>query len=499
MDSLCLCIKINKEIENIKDSLDSVIPHILSYVIIHNGQCPNTVLKVKEYLDENDIIGTVTFCNMTNIRAIMNVTGVWTYILMWELTYVLNGQPNFESIESTYDQILMKTSENISIPIIHRVVAMRNPRTKYEIISDCKINTHGTIKYTKFPGWKFYQGIDSFGGDFGNPIAYNSIEDIYEIANNNPMCIAFNTLGWLKYRVKPKLGNLVSVKGQNKMKEGLYVRDMDELVKPIVDKIMENVNKPIDDMENAITFTITSCKRFKLFKETMDTFLTRCVDIENINRWICIDDNSTESDRDAMIKRYPFFEFIFKNPEEKGHVTSLNMLFNKVKTGWIINWEDDWIILKMFSIKPFIDWIRSQEKITQIILRKIGVQSGKQIVELDGNIISEYIYNKNHKSKPKENKEYDINFPNTNTDNITNDEFGWWWPGFSLNPALTHVSVLKEEIGLFKNNLPQELFEYDYSLRVYEKGYKSVCCNLPIIHTGDVSSYKLNNMNRYYD
>ena len=42
-----------------------------------------------------------------------------------------------------------------------------------------------------------------------------------------------------------------------------------------------------------ITFTITSCKRFDLFEKTMNSFLNCCIDIERIDKWLCVDQNTT--------------------------------------------------------------------------------------------------------------------------------------------------------------------------------------------------------------
>ena len=59
---------------------------------------------------------------------------------------------------------------------------------------------------TEFSGQKyhFYPAIDSPGGDINKMIAAD-IEEMATICNNNPDAVAFNSNGWLKSSIKPKL------------------------------------------------------------------------------------------------------------------------------------------------------------------------------------------------------------------------------------------------------------------------------------------------------
>ena len=102
------------------------------------------------------------------------------------------------------------------------------------------------------------------------------------------------------------------------------------------------LNKNKNDSSKQITITTTSCKRLDLFKRTINSFLECCKDLYLVKEWIVIDDNSSKEDRDEMVKLYPFINFIFKNENEKGHVKSMNMIRNIVKTNYLFNLEDDW-------------------------------------------------------------------------------------------------------------------------------------------------------------
>jgi tetratricopeptide (TPR) repeat protein len=102
-----------------------------------------------------------------------------------------------------------------------------------------------------------------------------------------------------------------------------------------------------------IVVTMTTCKRFDLFTRTINSFLTCCTDVDLVDQWIIVDDNSSADDRMRMQKLYPFFKFIFKTPEERGHAKSMNMLQtavlppdnNAVSADLIFHLEDDWLFL----------------------------------------------------------------------------------------------------------------------------------------------------------
>ena len=115
----------------------------------------------------------------------------------------------------------------------------------------------------------------------------------------------------------------------------------------IVNQIIERKKKSV----SLVTFTITSCKRFDLFQQTINSFLNCVDDLYLIDFWYCIDDNSSHEDREKMKKLYPFFEFIFKNMEEKGHPQSMNIIQNQVTTPFIFHMEDDW---KFFMKNSYI-------------------------------------------------------------------------------------------------------------------------------------------------
>ena len=91
-------------------------------------------------------------------------------------------------------------------------------------------------------------------------------------------------------------------------------------------KIKNIIKKPITD-QTRIILTITTCKRYDLFNKTMNSFINCCTDLEMIDSFVCIDDNSTQEDRDLMKLNYPFFNYIFKDETNKGHIKSMNIIY----------------------------------------------------------------------------------------------------------------------------------------------------------------------------
>jgi hypothetical protein len=98
-----------------------------------------------------------------------------------------------------------------------------------------------------------------------------------------------------------------------------------------------------------VLFTITTCKRFNLFEQTMNSILNTWLDLDKVSMFFCVDDNSSEEDREKMKKQYPFFQFYMKSPQEKGHRESMNLIWekvNQVNPKYWIHLEDDWLFFK---------------------------------------------------------------------------------------------------------------------------------------------------------
>ena len=81
-----------------------------------------------------------------------------------------------------------------------------------------------------------------------------------------------------------------------------------------------------NELNNKITITMTTCKRYDLFRKTVISVLKCISDMkEYVHDWIVIDDNSSCEMRLKMKDEFPFITYIYKDVEDKGHVRSMNM------------------------------------------------------------------------------------------------------------------------------------------------------------------------------
>ena len=267
----------------------------------------------------------------------------------------------------------------------------------------------------------------------------------------------------------------------------------------IVNQIMERKKKSL----SLVSFTITSCKRFDLFQQTINSFLNCVEDLHLIDFWYCIDDNSSNEDREKMKKLYPFFEFIFKTREEKGHPQSMNIIRKIVKTPYLIHSEDDF---KFFTKRKYItdalDVISSDIKIGQCLFNKnyaeiesdIDVKGG--IFKTTNNGIRYFIHEfvKNEEEKKKWIQKYGT-YKNSS-----------YWPHFSFRPSLLRTEIFKN-IGDFNERISH--FEMEYAHRYFNCGYISVFFEgIHCLHIGRLTSerndesklnaYKLNDEKQFY-
>ena len=232
-----------------------------------------------------------------------------------------------------------------------------------------------------------------------------------------------------------------------------------------------------------LTLTMTSCKRYELFEQTVNSFLNCCTDIHRIDKWICVDDNSSEADRKKMKEKYPFFEFYFKSPSEKGHPQSMNIIKKKVDTPYIFHLEDDW---KFFSKRDYISEcfsvLHSHPKIGQCLINKNYAETSKDTKILGG------IPNRSPKGLRFYVHEY-------TPDKKSVQEFikkhgpgvqCAYWPHFSFRPSLFKKSVW-DSLGDFNEKVSH--FEMEYAHRYVKAGYVSAFLeNIYCLHIGRLTS-----------
>jgi GR25 family glycosyltransferase involved in LPS biosynthesis len=252
--------------------------------------------------------------------------------------------------------------------------------------------------------------------------------------------------------------------------------------KTIVENILNRKKKEFP----LLTLTITTCKRFDLFEKTINSFLN-CVDVDMIDYWFLIDDNSSEKDRQKMKELYPFFNFYFKTYEEKGHIKSMNIIrdkvLNKFRTPYMLHMEDDWkFFCKRNYIKDAMDVLEDNHSLGQCLFNKNYTEIESDIKVKGGDF----------KSTINNTRYYIHEWANTPEkiekwmEKHGTEPSSYYWPHFSLRPSVLRTKIFRD-IGEFNIHAPH--FEMDYAYRYVEKGYISAFFEaLYCIHTGRLTS-----------
>jgi GR25 family glycosyltransferase involved in LPS biosynthesis len=263
-------------------------------------------------------------------------------------------------------------------------------------------------------------------------------------------------------------------------------------------EIVQKILKKHKSKTPIITLTITTCKRLSLFQDTMNSFLNCCLDLDLIDEWICVDDNSSEEDREKMKELYPFFTFIFKSEKDKGHPQSMNIILNAIKSPFFFHMEDDW---KFFCQKPYLtqclEVLSQDSQIGQCLLNKNYGETPEHYAENGG------FYKHTHTGMTYVIHEY---YGTEEGMKKFVDKYGpcpncAYWPHFSFRPSLIRTGVLKR-LGEFNTFVSH--FEREYAERYIKAGFYSAFLDtIHCMHTGrltaeindetKLNAYKLNN------
>jgi len=256
-------------------------------------------------------------------------------------------------------------------------------------------------------------------------------------------------------------------------------------------KSFENKNNP------KIIITFTTCKRFDLFKQTLNSILNHWLDINKVDYWFCVDDNSSEIDRNNMKISYPWINYYMKTIEEKGHRKSMNIIWNKLnelKPTYWIHMEDDFLFHnKMNYIGEAINSINSELCKSNNVKQILFNRNYGEIIEhyrIKGHIENE-------------------NYNSIVLHKYSNDKFSYsnchYWPHYSFRPALIDVNTI---IKLGNYESENSFFEMDYATKWSKAGYTSAFFNkITNRHIGRLTSernstniknaYELNNENQF--
>lgn len=310
-----------------------------------------------------------------------------------------------------------------------------------------------------------------------------------------------------KYNESYKLANTVLNRSRIAEKDRPYGEDIRDVnVKHIKDSYLAYPKNKINSIKpgprTKIVLSITTCKRYDLFEKTVNSFINCCVDLERIDCWLCVDDNSSEKDRMKMKKKYPFFTFIWKDENEKGHWVSMNKIRDFVLSNnaeYLLHMEDDFhFVQRRNYITDALTILKCNKNYGQLLFNKNYSEVETSQIRIPGGLPRKlpnlrFLVHEHYDTGTKEYNE----FVNKHVGHGTNA----YWPHFSFRPSILRCSVLKD-IGCFSHT-PH--FELQYAKEYKSSGYISTFFDtFSCIHIGKktwekdgVNSYNLNSTNQF--
>jgi GR25 family glycosyltransferase involved in LPS biosynthesis len=221
-----------------------------------------------------------------------------------------------------------------------------------------------------------------------------------------------------------------------------------------------------------IILTMTTCKRFDLFQQTVNSITNTWTDIDMIDYWFCVDDNSSQEDRNQMKRKYNWIDYYMKGPEEKGHRKSMNIIWDKLNelrpTYWI-HMEDD------FRFHCRTDYIKTGIKYLEGNIKQVlfNRNYGEQIK--DYAISGHTPFGATQEIVLHDHKSGSFNYPNCH-----------YWTDYSFRPSIIKVDAI---IALGNYDSANQFFEKDYADRWYGTGFRSAFLNrITCEHIGKLTS-----------
>ena len=257
-----------------------------------------------------------------------------------------------------------------------------------------------------------------------------------------------------------------------------------------------------------VIMTFTTCKRLDLFQQTVNSILNMWTDIEHVDYWFCVDDNSSAEDCAKMREMYPWIDYYFKTPAEKGHRPSMKIIWNKLNTlrpEYWIHMEDDFLFHTPGSY----------------VFKAMQIMTDARN---SGYNVRQVLYNRNYGETVRDYKiqghklirrmKYEMALHQHKTSNDAGGgggggDFGYgnchYWPHYSFRPSLIDVAAI---LAVGDYDTPNQFFEMDYANRWTNLGFLSGFYNqITNRHIGRLTSerndrtqpnaYELNNESQF--
>jgi glycosyltransferase involved in cell wall biosynthesis len=235
--------------------------------------------------------------------------------------------------------------------------------------------------------------------------------------------------------------------------------------------------------EPQVTLTMTTGRRRWLFEQAMNSFLHCCTDRELVDRWIVLDDGSSDDDLEAMRTRYPFVEVVSASPAGRGDAARMNQLVELVDTPYWLHLDDGWLfLLPDRYVSSALDVFAIESAVSQVLFNRnyadtlddAGILGGEPRRTFDG---TRY---RMHKFSPPGSPEYEAmvsHLPPGGRSNLH-------WPHFAIRPSVIRTATMKS-LDPFDDGDPS--FEATFSRLYSAAGHRSAFLDrINAVHLGPV-------------
>ncbi|MDE9455781.1 glycosyltransferase family 2 protein [Xenorhabdus bovienii] len=201
--------------------------------------------------------------------------------------------------------------------------------------------------------------------------------------------------------------------------------------------------------QSDITIVITSCGRFELLKQTLDSLNE--YNTYPINKIIITEDSGSNKIYEVLPQNWKNNCYVVINNQKLGQLKSIDLAYNLVDTKYIFHCEDDWVFYRSGFIEDSLTILELDDNVLQVWLR-----------DYQSDVSKNYPFH-----YPSQRKIIgDISYSRLES----NDPI---WKGFSFNPGLRRKSDYNE-IKPYNRNKSACETEGDISKLYYDKGMFAV-------------------------
>jgi hypothetical protein len=112
-----------------------------------------------------------------------------------------------------------------------------------------------------------------------------------------------------------------------------------------------------------VTPVLTSCGRFDLLRDTLGSFLEHF----ETNRILVSEDSARPAEAAQVAAAFPEIE-LHVNPEKLGHMRSIDALYARVETPYVLHLEDDWHFSAGVDLAAVIDFMDTHADVSVVCI-----------------------------------------------------------------------------------------------------------------------------------